>query len=443
MEKTGSGAEGATAETQDETGYYGSNYTLKLAELKELMATSYPGFEGVERDQIVQLIVDEDEDNQIYVRTDIWRNVEKQMDELIGEISKGASGEGKHSFLSLSNWLHKTMRVTSRENSKTYVEAQKQKAEDWHNHQQGVIEDLKIKAQGSKDRVAREIGERKKLQKSFDEEQLTNMQLEATQKVQGESLGEARQCIKMLTEKKNKAVEKLETYQQQVSVFVDIHGKESVVQDGANKADLEAMRCQMVAEVSTIVQGKIEERFASFSASTEARLGKSFDDVYREIKCGVDVNATRLAEFLSQMQSNTDVLMQRLEESTMSRELQVLPPTRGEVGTVEGAMTAMSDTWSPHRLPIILSLMGIRLRLEAEDSRKQCDWFFSRWRKAAVQRMVEQFLTQETAPSPELTLHMTSFIGIMPANVTRRKLWTSPTFLRQRSLLRDWRLVRI
>ena len=315
MEKTSSGAEDATAETQDETGYYGSNRTLKLAKLKELIATSYPSLEGVERDQIVQLIVDEDEDNQIYVKTDIWRNVEKQMDGLIGEISKGASGESKHSFLSLSNWLHKTMRVTSRENNKAYVEAQKQKAENWHNHQQGMINDLKVKAQGSKDRAAREIGEKKKLQKNFEAEQLINMQLEATQKLQGESLGEARQSIKQLTEKKNRAVEKLETYQQHGSKFVDIHGKESVVQDGANKADLETMRSQMVTEVSNIMNGKIEERFASFSASTEARLGKSFDDVYKEIKSGVDLNANRLAEFLSQMQSNTDRLMLRLEES--------------------------------------------------------------------------------------------------------------------------------
>ena len=70
MEKTSSGAEDATAETQDRTGYYGSNSTLKLAKLKELIATSYPSFEEAERDQIVQLIVDEDEDNQKYVKMD-------------------------------------------------------------------------------------------------------------------------------------------------------------------------------------------------------------------------------------------------------------------------------------------------------------------------------------------------------------------------------------
>ena len=62
------------------------------------------------------------------------------------------------------------MRVTSRENNKAHVEAQTQKAEDWHNHQQDMIDDLKIKAQGSKDRVAREIVEKKKLQKNFEAE---------------------------------------------------------------------------------------------------------------------------------------------------------------------------------------------------------------------------------------------------------------------------------
>jgi hypothetical protein len=138
-----------------------------------------------------------------------------------------------------------------------------------------------------------------------------NGKLEGSKSAQSQKVGDLTSDKKQLTSKLEEAHLQLEIYKQHSTTFYDDNGKEITSNAVINKADMLALETKLTYGikdmVSTMIDEKFGERFASFARESNAQRVVDNDNVFSEIKAAStrsDRQFMNMMELLQSQQEN-------------------------------------------------------------------------------------------------------------------------------------------